>query len=132
MGELLSLLCRCRPGICRSRLVHWPASGSALWQCRSADAATPSSRQGESRGCGSFIERWLLGRLRDRTFYSLGEVNGAIADLLHDLNDKRVLRRAGVTRRQLFEELDRPALRPLPVERYVFAERRSRASPLQR
>lgn len=26
MGELLSLLCRCRPRICRSRLVHWPTS----------------------------------------------------------------------------------------------------------
>lgn len=54
------------------------------------------------------VERWLLGRLRHRTFHSLAEVNAAIADLLYDLNDKRVLRRVGVTRRQLFEELDRP------------------------
>ncbi|MDW9358751.1 IS21 family transposase, partial [Sinorhizobium meliloti] len=64
------------------------------------------------------VERWLLGRLRHRIFYSLAEVNAAIGQLLHDLNDKRVLRRVGATRRQLFEELDRPALRPLPVERY--------------
>jgi len=76
------------------------------------------------------VERWLLGRLRHRIFYSLAEVNAAIADLLHDLNDKRVLRRVGVTRRQLFEELDRPALRPLPVERYVFAEWRIRRAGL--
>jgi transposase len=76
------------------------------------------------------VERWLLGRLRHRTFYNLAEVNAAIADLLNDLNDRRVLRRVGVTRRQLFEELDRPALRPLPVERYVFAEWRIRRAGL--
>ncbi|RVN77142.1 IS21 family transposase, partial [Sinorhizobium meliloti] len=76
------------------------------------------------------VERWLLGRLRHRTFYSLAEVNAAIGQLLHDLNDKRVLRRVGATRRQLFEELDRPALRPLPVERYVFAEWRIRRAGL--
>ncbi|AEG07054.1 Integrase catalytic region (plasmid) [Sinorhizobium meliloti BL225C] len=76
------------------------------------------------------VERWLLGRLRHRIFYSLAEVNAAIGELLHDLNDKRVLRRVGVTRRQLFEELDRPALRPLPVERYVFAEWRIRRAGL--
>ena len=63
-------------------------------------------------------------------FYSLAEVNAAIGELLHDLNDKRVLRRVGATRRQLFEELDRPALRPLPVERYVFAEWRIRRAGL--
>ncbi len=76
------------------------------------------------------VERWLLGRLRHRIFYSLAEVNAAIGQLLHDLNDKRVLRRVGATRRQLFEELDRPALRPLPVERYIFAEWRIRRAGL--
>ena len=68
------------------------------------------------------VERWLLGRLRHRRFYSLAELNAAIREVLADLNDRRVLRRVGRTRRQLFEEIDRPALRPLPSERYVFAE----------
>lgn len=76
------------------------------------------------------VERWLLGRLRHRIFYTLGEVNAAIMELLRDLNDTRVLRRVNCTRRQLFEELDRPALRPLPVERYVFAEWRIRRAGL--
>lgn len=76
------------------------------------------------------VERWLLGRLRHRVFYSLAEVNAAIMELLRDLNDIRVLRRVNCTRRQLFEELDRPALRPLPVERYVFAEWRIRRAGL--
>ncbi|SEI22266.1 hypothetical protein SAMN05216228_10995 [Rhizobium tibeticum] len=57
-------------------------------------------------------------------------MNAAIAELLADLNDRRVLRRVGRTRRQLFEELDYPALRPLPVERYVFAEWKIRRAGL--
>jgi hypothetical protein len=54
------------------------------------------------------IERWLLGRLRHRRFYSLAELNAAISELLRQLNDERPIRRLGVTRRTLFEELDRP------------------------
>lgn len=71
------------------------------------------------------VERWLLGRLRHRTFYSLGEVNAAIGELLKHLNEERPIRRLGVTRRQLLEEIDRPALKSLPVEDYVFCEWRA-------
>ncbi|MFL5199116.1 MAG: IS21 family transposase [Microvirga sp.] len=72
------------------------------------------------------VERWLLGRLRHRSFYSLGELNAAIGELLMRLNEQRSIRRLGVTRWQLFEELDRPALKPLPTEPYVVAEWRAR------
>jgi transposase len=72
------------------------------------------------------VERWLLGRLRHRRFHSLAEVNAAIGELLHQLNDIRPIRRLGVTRRQLLEEVDRPCLKPLPLEPYVFAEWRVR------
>jgi transposase len=72
------------------------------------------------------MERWLLGRLRHQRFYSLVELNTAIRDLLVKVNDERPLRRLGVTRRQLLEALDRPQLKPLPVEPYVFAEWRIR------
>jgi transposase len=68
------------------------------------------------------VERWLLGRLRHRIFHSLAEVNAALADLMHELNEVRPLRRLGVTRRQLLEEIDRPALKPLPAAAYEFAE----------
>jgi transposase len=54
------------------------------------------------------MERWILGRLRNRCFYSLAELNGAIRELLVRVNDERPIRRLGVTRRQLFEELDPP------------------------
>ena len=68
------------------------------------------------------VERWLIGRLRHRTFYSLAEVNAAIGDLMAGLNDVRPIRRLGVTRRRLLEEVDRPALKPLPTEPYEYAE----------
>jgi transposase len=72
------------------------------------------------------IERWVLARLRHRRFYSLAELNAAIGELLRRLNEERPVRRLGVTRRQLLEELDRPALKSLPIEPYVFAEWRVR------
>ena len=68
------------------------------------------------------VERWLLGRLRHRIFYGLADVNAAIADLMTHLNEVRPIRRLGVTRRQLLEEIDRPALKPLPAEPYEFSE----------
>jgi transposase len=72
------------------------------------------------------IERWLLGRLRHRRFYSLAELNTAISELLRQLNDERPIRRLGVTRRALFEELDRPNLKSLPAQSYCLAEWRIR------
>ena len=68
------------------------------------------------------VERWLLGRLRHRTFHSLAEVNAAITELMTRLNEERPIRRLGVTRRKLLEEIDRPALKDLPESPYVFAE----------
>jgi transposase len=64
---------------------------------------------------------WILARLRHRTFFSLGELNTAIRDLLEDLNTRRFRKLPG-TRRSQYEALDRPALLPLPAERYELAE----------
>ena len=72
------------------------------------------------------IERWLLGRLRHRRFYSLAELNATIGEMLRQLNEERLIRRLGVTRRALLEELDRPHLKELPGEPYSFAEWRLR------
>lgn len=67
------------------------------------------------------VERWILAALRHRTFFSVGELNEAIAELLVRLNN-RTFRKLPGNRRQRFEELDRPALGPLPAQRYVFAQ----------
>jgi hypothetical protein len=71
------------------------------------------------------VERWILARLRDQRFFSLVELNVAILALLGELNG-RPMRRLDVSRRQLFDELDRLALAALPVEPYVYAEWRQR------
>jgi transposase len=67
------------------------------------------------------VERWILARLRQRQFFSLAELNAAIAALLEDLNT-RALQLLPGNRRSQFEQIDRPALRPLPPLPYVFAE----------
>lgn len=66
-------------------------------------------------------QRWILAVLRYRTFYSLAELNAAIAELLVKLND-RVMRHVKESRRSLYERLDRPALLPLPATPYAYAD----------
>ncbi len=65
-------------------------------------------------------ERWILAMLRNRTFFSLAELNAAIRECLAVINT-RPMQKLGISRRQLFEEIDRPALRPLPETRYELA-----------
>ena len=67
------------------------------------------------------VERWILARLKDQTFFSLQELNEAIAGLLEKLNNQPFQKLPG-SRRSLFKSLDRPALRALPTERYQYAE----------
>ena len=67
------------------------------------------------------VERWILARLRHHTFFSLSELNAAIHKLLERLNSKPFKKVPGC-RKELFEQLDRPAMKPLPVERYSYAE----------
>ena len=62
-------------------------------------------------------ERWILAALRHRKFFSLVELNQAIRELLHKLNHRPFKKRPGC-RASLFAELDRPALKPLPAERF--------------
>jgi transposase len=67
------------------------------------------------------VERWILASLRKRTFFSLGEVNEAIAELLTRLNQRPFRKREG-SRQSLFVTLDQLALRALPAERYQYGE----------
>lgn len=67
------------------------------------------------------VERWILAKLRNRTFFSITELNRAIATLLVELNNKPFQKLPG-TRKSVFETMDKPALKPLPVARYQFAQ----------
>jgi transposase len=71
-------------------------------------------------GAVLIVQRWILARLRNRRFFSLGELNAAISLLLADLNHRPFKKLPGC-RRSAFEALDAPALRPLPSTRFVIS-----------
>ena len=67
------------------------------------------------------VERWILARLRNHTFFSLRQANEAIAALLLALNARPFKKLPG-SRHSLFASIDHPALRPLPAQPYIYAE----------
>ncbi|MFH1778194.1 MAG: IS21 family transposase [Candidatus Omnitrophota bacterium] len=67
------------------------------------------------------VSRWILARLRKRTFFSLGELNQAIRELLSELNNKPFQKLTG-SRLSVFKDIEQAALLPLPQYRYQFAQ----------
>jgi transposase len=68
-----------------------------------------------------FVQTWILGRLRNRQFFSIEQLNNAIKILLKELNDRK-LQIVGESRRELFLSIDKPALKPLPAKPYELSE----------
>jgi transposase len=69
------------------------------------------------------VQRWILAKLRNRTFFDLGELNQAVWELLDELNARPFQKLEG-SRESAFEALDKPAMQPLPATRYELRERR--------
>ena len=67
------------------------------------------------------VQRWVLASMRKRQFFSLAELNEAILELVVKLNERPFRKMAG-SRTELYGLIDRPALQPLPAERFVYAE----------
>jgi transposase len=67
------------------------------------------------------VERWILAALRHRTFFSLAALNEAIRELLVRLNNRK-FRKLDTTRAKLFESLEKPMLKPLPSEPFLFVK----------
>jgi transposase len=65
------------------------------------------------------IQRWILARLRHETHFSLHSLNRRIAELLEDLKARPMKKLGGVSRRELFDRIDAPALAPMPASRFV-------------
>lgn len=75
-----------------------------------------------------FAQSYILGRLRNITFFSLEECNRAIGDAVEKING-HVMRRLKMSRRDLFLEVEKPALKALPDLPYEYAEwRRARVN----
>lgn len=67
------------------------------------------------------VQRWILARLRNRQFFSLEELNQAIAELLKELNSRPFKRLPG-NRFSRYDELEKPHMKPLPTTPYEFGE----------
>jgi len=83
--------------------------------------ARPRSPKDKAKveGCVLIVQRWILARIRNERFFSLDALNARIAELLEELND-RPMRAYKASRRELFERLERLALRPLPEKPFVY------------
>ena len=68
-----------------------------------------------------FAESWIMAALRNHTFFSFSELNKAIAQKLIGLNNKK-FQKFDTTRREVFKKIDKPALKPLSVAGYEYAE----------
>ena len=78
-------------------------------------------------------QRWIVAALRHRKFFSLEELNVAIRELLGKLNHRPFRKKDG-TRASVWEAIDKPALKPLPMEPFDLSEwcARSRQHRLSR
>jgi transposase len=109
--------CRYEPGVNRSYQELAAHYGAVVVPARPGKARDKAKVE----SMVLVAQRWILARLRHRQFFELGELNAAIRALLEDLN-RRPLQKLGVSRHDLWERLDRPALKPLPAGRYDIAE----------
>lgn len=67
------------------------------------------------------VEYRVMAALRKRQFFSIDEINQALRPKLEELNNRQ-MRHLGKSRKELFEQLDKPALKPLPERAYELAE----------
>ena len=113
----VTLACRYEPGIQRTYEELARHYGTTVLPARPMH---PRDKAKVEVGV-QIVQRWILARLRNETFFSLDALNDRIAELRVDLNDRK-MRLYGASRQQLFERLDKPALKALPAEPFEYAE----------
>ena len=99
------------------------ALAAHLRRLRSSGASVSAQGQSEGRGGRQIHPDLHLGRLRRLTFFSLAECDAAIGLDMRRMNE-RPMRNLGLSRRELFETIERDVLIALPAEDWEFAERR--------
>jgi transposase len=109
--------CRYEPAIQRSYQHFAEHFGTAILPTRPAKPRDKAKVEAGVR----IAQRWILGRLRNRVFHSLSALNEAIRVSIADLNG-RVMRDYRASRRELLEKIERPALLPLPSDRFEITE----------
>lgn len=113
----VTAVCRYEPGINRTYqdlATHYDTAILPARPYKPRDKA-------KVEGAVLIVQRYVLARLRNRQFFGLVELNTAIRAVVADLNAK-VMRKIGASRNELLATIDRPALKALPNEPYVYAE----------
>jgi transposase len=110
--------CRYEPGITRSYAQWAQHYGTAIVPARPRKPRDKAKVEVAVQ----VAQRWVLARLRNETFFSLDTLNARIAELREELNARPMRAYGGASRRELFERLDKPALRALPETRFEIAE----------
>jgi transposase len=113
----VSVPCRYEPGLQRTYEEFAQYMGTTILPARPAKPRDKAKIEVAVQ----VAERWILARLRNERFFTLGALNARIRELLADLNQRR-MRHYAASRTELFARLDRPALRPLPPEPFVYGE----------
>lgn len=85
-----------------------------------ARAGKPKDKAADENMVGH-VSRRIIAALRNRQFFSLYELNQAIAEELDKLI-KRPFQKMQGNRITAFEKIDKPCLQPLPITRYEYAE----------
>ena len=67
------------------------------------------------------IQRYILTHFRHQKIFSVDEANDKVSEILDKYNHK-IMKHTGKSRTQLFEELDKPELRALPANRYIYEQ----------
>ena len=70
-------------------------------------------------GTVKIVYAWIFAALRNRTFFSLDELNQAIKEQLERYNSKP-MQKLKISRKQLFEDTEKQALSPLPLQKYII------------
>lgn len=117
LGSGVSKACRYEPDVNPTYLELATHYRTAVLPTRKA---SPRDKAKVETGV-QVAERWILAPLRNHTFFSLAELNREIAALVDALN-RRPFQKLEGSRLTLFEEIERPALKPLPTTRYEYAD----------
>jgi transposase len=113
----VTVACRYEPGIQRTYEEFAQHYGTAILPARPRHPRDKAKVEVAVQ----IAQRWILACLRHERFCSLAALNARIAQLLAPLNAK-VMRTYRASRRDLFTQLDQPALRPLPPEPFIVGE----------
>jgi transposase len=110
--------CRYEPGIQRTYAELARHYGTAVVPARPYKARDKAKVEVGVQ----IAQRWILARLRNETFFSLEALNARVRVLLEELNARPMKKLGGISRRELFERVERGTLRPLPSTDYECAE----------